>query len=112
MSELEQKLAAVMNDPAMMQQVMSLAQSLQAGQSQADHPQESSPQNSIPSLPEFDPSMLQKLSGLAQRSGIDKNQRALLQALRPYLHGNRVNRLEKAMQAAKMAGFATSFLGR
>ena len=111
MSELEQKLAAVMNDPAMMQQVMSLAQSLQAGQSQAGHPQESSPQNSIPSLPEFDPSMLQKLSGLAGQNSIDKNQRSLLHALGPYLSRERIGKLEKAMRAAKMAGLASSVLG-
>lgn len=110
MNELEQKISSVMNDPDMMKQIMALAQSMGAGVPQEDcAPEQPSPANI---LPDIDLSMVQKLSGFARKSGIDQNQRALLQALRPYLSNHRINRLEKAMQAAKMAGFATSLLGR
>ena len=40
------------------------------------------------------------------------NQKALLQALAPYLSSGRIHKLEKAMRAAKLAGMASSFLGR
>ena len=110
MSELEEKLASVMNDPAMMQKIMSLAQSL-GGTS----PQQQPPpplQEETPAFPDIDISMLQKLSGFAQQSGIDQNQQTLLRALAPYISNRRVAKLERAMRAAKMAGLATNLLGR
>ena len=104
MSELEDKLSALMGDPALMQQIMQFAQNLEAPQTE---PSQKEPE----SLP-FDPAMLQQVSSLATKGNIDKNQKALLQALEPYLTRRRVARLERAMKAAKMASFATSFLGR
>ena len=62
-------------------------------------------------MPDMDISMLQKLSGFARQSGIDKNQQALLHALCPYISQNKVTKLEKAMRAAKMARLASGFLG-
>lgn len=110
MGELEEKLASVMNDPAMMQKIMSLAQSLGGSQSQ-NEPEPPPKQESAP-FPDIDISMLQKLSGFAKQSGIDKNQQTLLHALSPYISRHRISRLERAMRAAKMANFATSLLGR
>ena len=110
MGELEEKLASVMNDPAMMERIMSLAQSL-GGPSTSPQP-EAPPKQEAPPFPDIDISMLQKLSGFAQQSGIDKNQQSLLHALAPYISQHRVARLERAMRAAKMAGLATSLLGR
>lgn len=110
MDNFEEKLSSVMNDPAMMQKIMSLAQSL--GQSQtAPAPEPPQKQESAP-FPDIDISMIQKLSGFAQKSGIDKNQQSLLHALAPYISSRRVAKLERAMRAAKMAGFATTLLGR
>lgn len=110
MSELEEKLASVMNDPAMMQKIMSLAQSLGGSQPSKD-PEPPPKQESAP-FPDIDISMLQKLSGFAKQSGIDKNQQTLLHALSPYISRHRIIKLERAMRAAKMANFATNLLGR
>lgn len=110
MSELEEKLASVMNDPAMMQKIMSLAQSL--GGSQAPKDAEPPPKQESAPFPDIDISMLQKLSGFAKQSGIDKNQQTLLHALSPYISRHRIIKLERAMRAAKMANFATNLLGR
>lgn len=113
MDNMEDKLNAILKDPNMMRQLQSMAQSLglqsQGSQSQqkADPPP---PRND--SSPEFDPVMLQKLSGFAQQSGVDRNQRALLTALGPYLSRERIAKLEKAMRAAKMARLASGFLGQ
>lgn len=107
MSEMEEKLGAILNNPQMMQQIMSMAQAMRTNQPpQTPAPK---PQESTPSLP-VDPRMLQSLAGIAQKSGVDRNQQALLKALCPYLSQNRVNKLERAMRAAKMAGLASSFL--
>ena len=48
----------------------------------------------------------------AKTVDLPRAERALLRALEAYLTGDRVARLEKAMRAAKMAKFATGFLGQ
>ena len=102
MAEMDDKLGAILNNPAMMQQIMSMAQSL--GQ-QAPPPQPEPP-------PGFDPSMIQNLMQLSTQTGIDNNQQALLTALNPYLPHQRLNKLEKALRAAKLARLASTFLNQ
>ena len=101
-NNLEEKLGAILSNPEMMQKIQAMAQSL--GQSASSAPSE-------PQKPDVDLSALQKLSGLAGQTGIDKNQQTLLCALTPYLSQNRISKLENAMRAAKMARLASSFLG-
>lgn len=101
-NNLEEKLGAILSNPEMMQKIQAMAQSL--GQSDSSAPSE-------PQKPDIDFSALQKLSGLAGQTGIDKNQQTLLCALTPYLSQNRISKLENAMRAAKMARLASSFLG-
>lgn len=108
MAEMEDKISAVLNNPQLMQQIMTMAQSL--GQQQPNQEAVQAEKEPLPpSMP--DPAMLQKLSGLAASTGTDNQQRALLSALGPYLSRDRVQRLEKAMRAAKMAKLASAFLG-
>lgn len=118
MSDLEAKMGTILNDPEMMQKIMALAQTLNQSDSAPK-------QDTTPSKPEAAPaqeaggfplqgldlSMIQKLSGFAKQSSIDKNQQTLLRALSPYLSRERIVKLEKAMRAAKMATMASSFLG-
>ena len=106
MEGMEEKLGAILNNPQVMQQIMSLAGSLSAQQETAANPQ---PAQST-AVPEFDPAMLQKIVGIAGQMGTDPNQKALLQALKPYLSASRIDKLEKAMRAAKIAGLASSAL--
>ena len=108
MEDMESKLGAILNNPEMMQQIMAFAQNF--SQKDDSPKQEASPSES-PFFPQIDPSMLQKISGMAQNSKIDNNQQLLLQALRPYISNRRVYKLERAMRAAKMAGMASVFLG-
>lgn len=104
MSDFEDKLGSILNNPQMMQQILSMAQSLGAS------PPSSEPQHTPSTSPEIDPALLRCLSGLVQQGGVDQNQHALLDALSPYLSQRRVTKLERAMRAAKMAGMATNFL--
>lgn len=111
MSEMEEKLGAILNNPQMMQQIMSLAQTMNQSAPQEPRKEESPQQSSAPaSLPNLDLGMVQKLSGLARQSGVDNNQQALLRALSPYISRERVAKLERAMRAAKMARAASAFL--
>ena len=100
MGEMEDKIGAILNDPNMMQQLMSMAQALGA------------PQKSTPAPNEPDLAMIQKLSGLAQKSAIDPREKALLNALGAYLSAERITKLEKAMRAAKMARIASTFMNQ
>lgn len=108
MDDMQAQMGAILNNPEMMQKIMAMAQSLQGGQQEASPP----PKEVPPAMPNIDIGMLQKLSGIAGQSGIDSNQKNLLQALTPYLSNDRVSRLEKAMRAAKMARLASGFLAQ
>ena len=107
MEDMESKLGAILNNPDMMAQIMSMAQQFSGGESPPPPPPEPTP-----SLPEgLDMGMLMKIAGMANSASVDKDQRALLLALRPYLTTDRIGRLEKAMRASKLAGLASLFLG-
>ena len=104
MSELEEKLGALLSNPQLMQQISSLVQAM--GQPSPSPPPPTPPQQ--PSEPDL--SQLQGLASLLQSNRIDANQQALLRALSPYLSPWRVGKLERAMRASKMAGLASVFL--
>lgn len=113
MDSMEDKLGSILNDPKMMQQIMSLAQSL--GQNTQPQQKQEPPQKQeapTQSFPEIDPMMLKSLSSMAGQGSIDSNQRTLLKALGPYLHQDRIRKLEKAMRAAKMARIASTFMNQ
>lgn len=104
MSELEEKLGAVLSNPQLMQQIAAMAQAF--GQSKQEQPTAKAP--SVPALP--DPATLQNISGMLQAGRIDQEQQELLRALSPFLSQARIGKLERAMRAAKMAGFASILL--
>ena len=108
MSTLEETLSQVLANPQMMQQIMSLVQSL--GQQEQEQPP---PSPSPPPQPAFpDGAAVQRLAGLAGIAGVDKDQQALLRALGPYISRERRGKLERAMRAAKMASAASEMLLR
>ena len=114
MEDMQTQMGAILNNPDMMQKIMAMAQSLNATESKEEP---SPPQKDVSQVPPFpipdiDPGMLQKLSGIATNSGVDPHQKNLLQALSPYLSNQRILKLEKAMRAAKMAKLASAFLGQ
>ena len=107
MDQMEDKIGAILNNPQLMGQIMSMAQSL--GQNDpAPKPQSASPAP----VPDFDPGLIQKIASMAGQSKIDGNQQALLRALNPYLSVRKVEKLERAMRAAKIARMASGFLGQ
>ena len=120
MSELEDQLGAILGNPKMMESIMALAQSM----GQPEQPQDGKgPEEKAPPKPpgppgppppgggDMDTAMIKALTGFARNSCIDKEQKALLNALCPYISKDRLQKLEKAMRAAKIAQQASCLLG-
>ena len=89
MSELEEKLNSVLNNPQLMQQIMSMAQNM-------NNDTAAEPSATQDAMPELDINLIRQLSGMAQKGTIDRNQQSLLKALGPYLSPGRIGKLEKA----------------
>ena len=108
MDEMEEKIGSILNNPQMMQQIMSMAQAM-GGPNREQSGEK--PTRNDSTFPDIDMATIQKISGLAQKSNIDKREKALLSALGAYLSRERIGKLEKAMRAAKIAKIASSALG-
>lgn len=100
MSGMEEQLGAILGDPEMMQKIQALAQSM--GQSPPEQPgaDAAPPQQRAES---GDMEMLKAFTSFARGAEIDKNQRALLKALAPYVSREKIVKLEKAMRSARLA---------
>ena len=108
MAEMEEKLNSILSDPGMMQKIMTMAQALDGGPQKVDEPDKGG--SSL--FSDIDMATVQRITGLAKQTGVDKREQALLRALAGYLSKERISRLEKAMRAAKMAKVATSALSQ
>lgn len=110
MSEMEEKLGAILSNPQMMQQIMSMAQAMSQSspEPKREEPPPQQPKSALPG--DLDLGVLQKVANLTRQNGVDPNQQSLLRALSPYLSRDRVTKLEKAMRAAKIARAASMFL--
>ncbi len=98
MSEFEDKLHAILSDPAEMERISRLASELMGGGAGSAPPPESDADNPL----------LRRLGGLLGGAG-SGDKTALLNALSPYLHPERRARLEKALRLAgilRLAGAA------
>lgn len=110
MEDMTTQMNAILNNPEMMQKIMSLAQTLNpsTGQEPKEEPKQDTAAGAFPDL---DIAAIQKLAGFAGKTNIDNNQKSLLKALIPYLSKERINKLERAMRAAKLASMATVLFG-
>ena len=114
MSGMEDQLGAILSDPEMMAKIQSLAQSL--GQPEGPPRQAEAPKKEGPPPPPpqgigaGDLEMVKAFTGFARGAEIDKDQRALLKALSPYVSREKTAKLERAMRAAKLAQQASSLM--
>lgn len=100
MDDLEEKITQVLNDPEQMEQIMAIAKSLGFPSPDEGAQTESEPPLTIP------PQLTQLLS---QASRMERRQDALLRALKPFLQPSRQEKIDKAMQVARisqLAGYA------
>ena len=137
MAEFDDKLNSLLSNPEAMAQIMQMAQSLSGRQAQQPvqqvpqaPPQQpvqpppppplqqapspgGSPLSALSSLTGgMDPAMLSKLLPLIQELGSqnDSNARQLLYALRPYLKPDRQEKIERALQLARLFHLGKKFL--
>ena len=110
MAELQDQLNSILSNPQMMQQIMSIAGSLgnQAPQSAppSSPPPSQGPDNTMP----FDPAAMQSMMELLRSTQLDSRQQNLLKALGAYLPNEKLTRLQRAMQASRVARYASSAL--
>ena len=100
MGELEDRLNSILSDPGQMEKIAGLARSLLGGESAAPEP----------SAP--DAGLLQKLGGLmAQNAQAPGREQALLAAMRPWLSEKRREKMDRALQLARMARLARIAMG-
>ena len=132
MAEFDEKLNSILGNPDAMAQIMQLAQSLSGGDKQASPPPapphppsepkiiSQSDHNSAPLGGDLlsslsgglDPQMMLKLLPLIQELGSQQNSHArqLLYALRPYLKSDRQEKVERALQLARLFHLGKKFL--
>ena len=125
MAEFDEKLNSILSNPDAMSQIMQLAQSLSGGQEQPSAPpsppppptpapRQSAPaQDMLSSLAGgLDPKLLTRLLPIIQELGSqqDSNARALLYALRPYRREDRHEKVERALQLARLFHLGKKFL--
>ena len=103
MSELEEKLNALLSDPNSMAQVMQMAQQLSGamGEQKAAPPPPTPPPGAA--LGGLDPKLLGKLLPLAGELGTENSAALqLLQALRPFLKEEKQGKIERAARLARL----------
>ena len=118
MAEFDEQLNNILSNPNAMSQIMQLAQSLSGGQERPTAPpppqaKQSSPPDLLSSLTGgIDRKLMARLLPLIQELGSqqDSNARALLYALRPYLKEERQEKVERALQLARLFHLGKKFL--
>ena len=112
MAEFDEKLNSILSDPGAMAQIMQLAQSLSGPQQPSSPPPPQPVRQDASLLGGMDTGMLMKLLPLVQELGGNQNSnaRTLLYALRPYLREERQQKVERALQLARLFHIGKRFL--
>ena len=102
MSEFEDQINSLLNDPGQMDKIAALAKSLMGGEAG-----ETKTGKTPAAEDGFDPALLGKLAGLLKKGGAQDGERtALLNAMKPYLSEKRRSKKEKALKLARIAKLA------
>lgn len=126
MSEFEDRINSVLNDPDQMDKIASLAKSLMGGGAQSTDSGNGGMMGKLGELakgfssggsagqesPAIDPAMLGKIGRLMKAGNAQSsNERALLEAMKPYLTEKRRQKMDRALQLAKLARIARIAMG-
>ena len=126
MSEFEDRINSVLNDPEQMDKIANLAKSLMGGGAQITDSGDGGMMGKLGELakglsgggsagqesPAIDPAMLGKIGRLMKAGNAQSsNERALLEAMKPYLTEKRRQKMDRALQLAKLARIARIAMG-
>ena len=106
---LEQAIGAILRDPEQMQAILSFAKSLGISPPEAIPKQQAPAPPPPKEIPQA--SSNEALGELLQKAGrLDKRQENLLNALKPFLKPERREKIDRAMQAARLSRLAGAAL--
>ena len=109
MNEFEEKLNAILGDPAEMERITRLASELMGGGDLSAPSAQPRLEDTVP--PIADGELLRKITKLLGSGGVTGTDKTpLLQAMAPYLKPARQAKLQKALRMAKMAKLARAAL--
>lgn len=127
MSEWEERINSVLSDPEQMDKIANLAKSIMGGETAQEAPAgEGGMMGKLGELAksfmggdssgsggmDIDPAMLGRISRLMSAgSGQSSDERALLEAMKPYLSEKRRQKMDKALKIAKLARIARLAMG-
>ena len=126
MSEFEDRINSVLKEPEQMDKIASLAKSLMGGGAQSMDSGDGGMMGKLGELakglsgggsagqesPAIDPAMLGKIGRLMKAGNAQSsNERALLEAMKPYLTEKRRQKRDRALQLAKLARIARIAMG-
>lgn len=124
MGELEDKINSVLGDPDQLKKITKMAQSFMAGSGTAEKPDSGGAGDKLGDMfkafgggdgeggMDIDPAMISRITRLMSSGGAEKKQeRALLEAMKPYMSEKRRSKMDKALRIAKLAGIAKLAMG-
>lgn len=113
MDGIEDKINALFSSPESMMQIKKLAESLSGAASDTESGSDTgnkSGEVNIPLLSGLDPKLMKLAMNAMKEYNCPSEVSKLISALRPYLRGDRAERLEKAMNIARVARAAKNIL--
>lgn len=111
MSDFEERLNSILNDPGQMEKITAMAKSLMGGREPPETTPPPQPKKEAGMFENLDPAMLGRLTKVMGGMNRTDEKRALLEAMMPYLSPARREKLERAMKLAKMIGMAELAFG-
>ena len=103
--DIGQLLQSVLSDPQQMEKLTAMAQSLMGGESAVTPPTPASGPPSV-SAPPPEAKLLSAVTGMLGQKGEQSRSAALLSAMRPYMRPEKQEKLDRAMQIARMVRVA------
>ncbi len=113
MSDFEDKVNSILNDPEQMEKIAGLAKSLMGGEGK-EQPDAAGLFSSLAGgeSPGFDPAMLGRLGRLLRaEAGQSREKQALFEAMKPYLSEKRRMKMDRAIKLAGLARIARLAMG-
>ncbi len=114
MGDFENKLNDLLNSPESLEQIMNLARSLSGGETEEakkEEKQESfKSQSPFEPLSGLDPKLMGMLGSALKEYSAPSENAALISAIKPYLKQDRREKVEKAIQIAKLAKIAKNVI--
>lgn len=109
MDGFEDKLNDILSSPESMNQILALVKSLEGGGT-AETGGENKPHQPL-QIPSLDPKMMKLLTQVMSEYGKDDGTVAALYAIKPFLKEDKQERIDKAMEMAKLARLAKLAIG-